>query len=30
MARGFHAGVVFGIFGPAVAAAKTLGFTRTR
>jgi len=27
MARGFHAGVVFGIFGPAVAAAKTLGFT---
>jgi 2-methylcitrate dehydratase PrpD len=27
MARGFHAGVVFGIFGPAVAAAKVLGFT---
>jgi 2-methylcitrate dehydratase PrpD len=27
MARGFHAGVVFGIFGPAVAAAKMLGFT---
>jgi 2-methylcitrate dehydratase PrpD len=27
MARGFHAGVVFGIFGPAVAAAKLLGFT---
>ena len=27
MARGFHAGVVFGIFGPAVAAAKILGFT---
>src|ERR1700694_3496199 len=26
MARGFHAGVVFGIFGPAVAAAKILGF----
>jgi 2-methylcitrate dehydratase PrpD len=27
MARGFHAGVVFGIFGPAVAAAKILRFT---
>src|ERR1700675_149186 len=27
MARGFHAGVVFGIFGPAVAAAKMLRFT---
>jgi 2-methylcitrate dehydratase PrpD len=27
MARGFHAGVVFGIFGPAVAAAKLMGFT---
>jgi 2-methylcitrate dehydratase PrpD len=27
MARGFHAGVIFGIFGPAVAAAKILGFT---
>jgi 2-methylcitrate dehydratase PrpD len=27
MARGFHAGVVFGIFGPAVAAAKILGCT---
>jgi 2-methylcitrate dehydratase PrpD len=27
MARGFHAGPVFGIFGPAVAAAKILGFT---
>src|SRR5436190_15452110 len=27
MARGFHAGVVFGIFGPAVAAAKILQFT---
>src|SRR5215471_15473559 len=27
MARGFHAGVVFGIFGPAIAAAKILGFT---
>ena len=27
MARGFHAGVVFGIFGPAVAGAKILGFT---
>src|SRR5438105_8069 len=27
MARGFHAGVVFGIFGPAVAAAKIMGFT---
>src|SRR5215468_9870851 len=27
MARGFHSGVVFGIFGPAVAAAKILGFT---
>jgi len=27
MARGFHAGVVFGIFGPAVAAAKILGLT---
>jgi len=27
MARGFHAGVVFGIFGPAVAAAKILKFT---
>ena len=27
MSRGFHAGVVFGIFGPAVAAAKILGFT---
>jgi 2-methylcitrate dehydratase PrpD len=27
MARGFHAGVVFGTFGPAVAAAKILGFT---
>src|SRR5215510_12956633 len=26
MARGFHSGVVFGIFGPAVAAAKILGF----
>src|ERR1700693_462341 len=26
MSRGFHAGVVFGIFGPAVAAAKILGF----
>jgi 2-methylcitrate dehydratase PrpD len=27
MARGFHAGVVFGIFGPAVAAAKILKLT---
>jgi 2-methylcitrate dehydratase PrpD len=27
MARGFHAGPVFGIFGPAVAAAKILHFT---
>ncbi|MGH7335531.1 MAG: MmgE/PrpD family protein [Candidatus Rokuibacteriota bacterium] len=27
MARGFHAGVVFGIFGPAVAAAKLMRFT---
>ena len=27
MARGFHAGVVFGTFGPAVAAAKILKFT---
>ncbi len=27
MARGFHSGVVFGIFGPAVAAAKMLRFT---
>jgi 2-methylcitrate dehydratase PrpD len=27
MARGFHAGVVFGIFGPAIAAAKIMGFT---
>jgi 2-methylcitrate dehydratase PrpD len=27
MARGFHAGVVFGIFGPAVAAAKLLRLT---
>src|SRR5512134_1397581 len=27
MARGFHAGVVFGIFGPAVAAAKMLRFS---
>src|SRR3989475_13157614 len=27
MARGFHAGVVVGIFGPAVAAAKIMGFT---
>jgi len=27
MARGFHAGPVFGIFGPAVAAAKILRFT---
>ena len=27
MARGFHAGPVFGIFGPAVAAAKILNFT---
>jgi 2-methylcitrate dehydratase PrpD len=27
MARGFHAGVVFGIFGPAIAAAKILAFT---
>src|SRR5512134_3907625 len=27
MARGFHAGPVFGIFGPAVAAAKMLRFT---
>jgi 2-methylcitrate dehydratase PrpD len=27
MSRGFHAGVVFGIFGPAVAAGKMLGFT---
>jgi len=27
MARGFHSGVVFGIFGPAVAAAKIMGFT---
>jgi 2-methylcitrate dehydratase PrpD len=27
MARGFHAGVVFGIFGPAVAAARILGST---
>jgi 2-methylcitrate dehydratase PrpD len=26
MARGFHAGVVFGIFGPAIAAAKMLRF----
>src|SRR5262247_3414983 len=27
MARGFHAGPVFGIFGPAVAAAKIMGFS---
>ncbi len=27
MARGFHPGIVFGIFGSAVAAAKILGFT---
>jgi 2-methylcitrate dehydratase PrpD len=27
MARGFHAGVVFGTFGPAIAAAKILNFT---
>ena len=27
MARGFHPGVLFGIFGPAVAAAKIMGFT---
>ena len=27
MARGFHAGVVFGIFGPAIAAAKITGLT---
>jgi 2-methylcitrate dehydratase PrpD len=27
MARGFHAGPVFGIFGPAVAAAKIMSFT---
>jgi 2-methylcitrate dehydratase PrpD len=27
MARGFHAGPVFGIFGPAVAAAKIMAFT---
>src|SRR5919106_222376 len=27
MARGFHAGPVFGIFGPAVAAAKIMNFT---
>ncbi len=27
MARGFHAGPVFGIFGPAVAAAKMMNFT---
>src|SRR5437660_10785167 len=27
MARGFHSGVVFGIFGPAVAAAKIMGLT---
>jgi 2-methylcitrate dehydratase PrpD len=27
MARGFHAGPVFGIFGPAVAAAKIMGLT---
>ena len=27
MARGFHPGIVFGIFGPAVAAAKILGYT---
>src|SRR3989442_6169073 len=27
MARGFHAGVVFGIFGPAVAAAKMMRLT---
>jgi 2-methylcitrate dehydratase PrpD len=27
MARGFHAGVVFGIFGPAVAAAKIMGLS---
>jgi len=27
MSRGFHAGPVFGIFGPAVAAAKMVGFT---
>ena len=27
MSRGFHAGVVFGIFGPAIAAAKMLRFT---
>ena len=27
MARGFHAGLVFGIFGPAVAAAKMMRFT---
>jgi 2-methylcitrate dehydratase PrpD len=27
MSRGFHAGVVFGIFGPAVAAAKMMRFT---
>jgi 2-methylcitrate dehydratase PrpD len=27
MARGFHAGVVFGIYGPAIAAAKMMRFT---
>jgi 2-methylcitrate dehydratase PrpD len=27
MSRGFHAGVVFGIFGPAIAAAKMMRFT---
>jgi 2-methylcitrate dehydratase PrpD len=30
MARGFHAGPVFGIFGPAVAAAKMLRFTEAQ
>lgn len=30
MARGFHPGIVFGIFGPAVAAAKILGFSEDK
>ena len=30
MARGFHPGIVFGIFGPAVAAAKILGYTENQ
>ena len=30
MARGFHAGPVFGIFGPAVAAARSCTSLKTR